>query len=345
MRIITQAVKAIDYEEGKIFSKSILPEFGEYIQQLIVHIQTNKSVREYKTRSAETEVIQAILNIIDHQTEEGMIEEDINKIASRLLQKESEVQLRIGSMGARVQKGSLILSLVEKEGSTLFLMAKVEHTDFFEDTDYSVKSGFSKEEEKIWKTCLFEVDDRNALQFLVKVYSNTSAKYWWRDFLELEELQSDEVNTSKAFQAVETTLSRNLKKTAPYDYTVIRNAIYAYFNTAEQFDFSEMVERTLENYKPNDMTVEKKENLLRLFYELPEKKKFDSRFHPALAIIKPKMRKTYDVYNNIQVKVLGEVEGIHDIIQSYQAEDGNRYLRIRVNNDMVFQAFACRGQD
>ena len=60
-------------------------------------------------------------------------------------------------MDIKVQKGSLILSLIEHDENLLFLLAKVEHTDFFDDTDYSIKSGFSKDTKKIWKTCLFEI--------------------------------------------------------------------------------------------------------------------------------------------------------------------------------------------
>lgn len=115
-------------------------------------------------------------------------------------------------MDIRVQKGSLILALIEDEGKVLFLLAKVEHTDFFDDSDYSIKSGFSKDTKKIWKTCLFEIDDLNSVKFLARIYSNTVAKYWWHDFLELNELQSDELNTKRAFKAVESTLSRKSEK-------------------------------------------------------------------------------------------------------------------------------------
>lgn len=259
MRIITQAIRVIDYENDQILAREIMPEFGNYIQQLVSYIQTNVSVREYRTQSANTEVIRAIVDIVKHRSIEEVASRNVDLIAGRLLRKESEVQEQIGPMGARVQKGSLILALIEKEGNTIFLLAKVEHTDFFDDIDYSIKTGFSKDEKKIWKTCLFEMDDISALQFQAKVYSNTAAKYWWHDFLELQELQSDEVNTKRAFQAVERVLSKSLKKTAPFDHTAIQNAMYTYFNSVDQFDFEEMLERTLKNYKPNDMTPDKQE--------------------------------------------------------------------------------------
>lgn len=260
-------------------------------------------------------------------------------IAERLLRKEREAQDQVASMDIKVQKGSLILSLIERDGNLLFLLAKVEHTDFFDDADYSIKSGFSKDTKKIWKTCLFEIDDIKADQFCAKIYSNTVAKYWWHDFLELEELQSDEYNTKRAFKAIENTLNRNLKKVAPYDHMVIRNAIYLYFSSTEQFDYSEMLDRNIRNYTPNDMTPEKKEELLQKLQELPEEQHFDQQFHPSLSAIRTKMKKTYDVYSGIQLKVTSAVEDLGDVIEAYQARDGKKYLKIRIDNDETFRTF------
>ena len=126
MRIITQAIRVIDYEEGQVFAREIMPEFGEYIRQLVSYIQTNTSVREYRTQSDNTEVIQAVVDIVKHPSDEETVGQDIDRIADRLLQKESEAQELVGRMGVSVQKGSLILALVEKDGNTRFLLAKVE---------------------------------------------------------------------------------------------------------------------------------------------------------------------------------------------------------------------------
>ena len=342
MRIVTQAIRVIDYENNKISARNIMPKFGEYIEQLISYINGNVSVREYKTQSTGTEVISSILEIIKHQAEAEIVLQRIDIIAERLLRKERQAQEQIASMDIRVQKGSLILALIEDEGKVLFLLAKVERTDFFDDSDYSIKSGFSKDTKKIWKTCLFEIDDLNSVKFLARIYSNTVAKYWWHDFLELNELQSDELNTKRAFKAVESTLSRNLKKDAPYDHMVIRNAMYLYFSSVEQFDFSEMLDKTIKNYSPNDMKAEKKEELIQKLCDLPEKQHFDHQFKPVLSMIKPKMKKTYDVYSGIQIKVSSAVEDLEDIIEAYEDGDGKRYLKIRMDNDITFRTFERR---
>lgn len=73
MRIITQAIRVIDYENNKISARNIMPKFGEYIEQLISYINGNVSVREYKTQSTGTEVISSILEIIKHQAEAEIV--------------------------------------------------------------------------------------------------------------------------------------------------------------------------------------------------------------------------------------------------------------------------------
>lgn len=46
--------------------------------------------------------------------------------------------------------------------------------------------------------------------------------------------------------------------------------MYLYFSSVEQFDFSEMLDKTIKNYSPNDMTAEKKEELIQKLCDLPE---------------------------------------------------------------------------
>ena len=342
MNILTQAIKIINYEEGKVISRQIMPEMGEYIEQMICYIRGNKSVREYHTQSETTEVIHAVLNIKENYSDEQKVKQNEDLIADRLLRVESNVQEQISSMGVKVQKGSLILSLVEDNNHSYFLLAKVEHTDFFDDYDYSVKTGFSKDEKKIWKTCLLDISTTHTDSLKATIYCNNMAKYWWHDFLELEEVHSDENNTRTAYKALTTVLKRSLKKEAPYDHTVIQNAINAFFSSETVFDYEEMMERIIRNYTPNDMSGQKKEQLMQDLWSLPETKHFDHRFRSVPECIKPKMRKKYPVYSNIEVTLLGEIDNLSDVIQSCEESNGRRYLRIRVDNDETFNAFKCR---
>lgn len=339
MKVITQAIRVIDYENDRVLARDIMPNFNEYIEQLIDYINNNTSVREYKTHSVNTEVIAEVLSIIRNQANVDVIKQNIDQIALRLLRKEKEANERISQLDTNVQKGSLILALLEDESNILFLLAKVEHTDFFDDTDYSVKSGFSKDTKKIWKTCLFEIDDLNALEFGARIYSDTVAKYWWSDFLELEELKSDEYNTKTAFRSIEMTLNRNIKQVAPHDHMIIRNAMYLYFNRVEHFDYGEMLDQTIRNYVPDDMTEEVKTRLLEKLEVLPQERRFDRQFSPVPSTIKSKMKKTYEVYNGIQIRIPGGMEELKDIIWSQQDSDGKQYLKIRLNDEITYRIF------
>lgn len=339
MRIIAQAVRVIDYENDRVWKRDIPPNFKEYLEQLISYINGNKSVREYKARSTDGEVISGILEIVKHQDEDEVILQNVDRIARHLLGKERAAAERIAQLPAKVQKGSLVLALLEDEGNLLFLLAKVEHADFYDEADYIVKSGFPKDEKKIWKTCVFEIDHVEAAEFFARVYSNTEAKYWWYDFLDLEELKSDEFNTKKALRSVETALSKELKKLAPHDHMVLQNSVYLYFNSTEHFDYDELMERTLRHYTSVDMTEEIRSKLLETMEELPGKNGFDRQFRPVPSAIRPKLRKTYEVYNGIQIRIQGGVEDLGDIIQAHEAHDGKRYLQIRISEPGIYEIF------
>ena len=113
MEIIAQAVRVIDYENNSVQRRNVnmMPKFKDYIEQLIVHVSNNVSIREYHTQSTRTEVIAGILEIAGNLETPDAIEEKIDSIAERLVRNEREAQARIGHMNISVQKGSLIFAL------------------------------------------------------------------------------------------------------------------------------------------------------------------------------------------------------------------------------------------
>lgn len=107
MRVIAQAIRVIDYENNKVLTRNIMPNFSEYIEQLIAYINNNTSVREYRTQSANTEVITAILEIVRQQEDLDLITRNVDMIADRLLRKEKEANERIAQLNTNVQKGTV----------------------------------------------------------------------------------------------------------------------------------------------------------------------------------------------------------------------------------------------
>ena len=127
MEIIAQAVRVIDYENNSVQRRNVnmMPKFKDYIEQLIVHVSNNVSIREYHTQSTRTEVIAGILEIAGNLETPDAIEEKIDSIAERLVRNEREAQARIGHMNISVQKGSLIFALFEDNGFLLKLSIQV----------------------------------------------------------------------------------------------------------------------------------------------------------------------------------------------------------------------------
>ena len=244
-------------------------------------------------------------------------------------------------MNTNVQKGSLIQALMYDEDMDehIYLLAKVEHTDFVDDEDFSFKSGFSKDKNKLWKSCTFRIDDLNATKFFAKVYSNNIAKYWYDNFLELDQVVSDEVNTDKAFRAIDTTLNRNVKGIAPRDHTLLRNAMIAYFKSNDYIDYDTMIQNTLENYKPTELEQDKMEKVVEKMRKLPEKYKFDKQFNAVPSAIKSRIRKIYDVCHGVQLRITDAIDDFDETIKAYRDDDGNRYIQIKTDNDSTFNKF------
>ena len=201
MEIIYKSIRTINYETQQISAIDTPSAFDDYVAELINHISNNNSVREYKTRSNSTEVIGNILGVCANINDDDCVFSKMDVIARRLLLKETEAQSSIIHTNTIVQKGSLVQALLFDETSEkyIYLLAKVEHTEWVDDSDFTFKTGFSKDKKKIWKSCLFDLSNLVADTFCAKVYSDTKARYWYDGFLELDEMNSDEANTERAF--------------------------------------------------------------------------------------------------------------------------------------------------
>lgn len=341
MQILNNSIRIIDYANEKVYVRDTPDTFNEYISELIAHINSNQYVRSYKTTSNATEVISCILDILNNKESSGLFEVKNNIIADRLLRKEKEAQRHVGRMNINVRKGSLIQALLFDQDSETFqyLIAKVEHSEFVDDSDYSFKTGFSKDKKTIWKSCLIDLFNPAAETFDVKVYSDTKAKYWSIDFLELVELISDETNTVSSFKAIDGFLNRNIKRVSKQDYVVIRNAFISYMKSNEHIDYRTMVDTVLENYVPYDLDKERLDEYRNKLYDLPNKKGFDFQFNSIPTAINARIGKIYKVTTGIEVKITDSIPDIKETIKAFQAENGVRYLKIKVTDDDTYDSF------
>lgn len=341
MTIINKSIRIIDYETNQVSVRDTPDTFNEYVLELISHINNNQDIRNYKTRSNTTEVIGSILQILSNKDNTDFVVEKVNGIADRLLRTEITAQRQVGRMRINVKKGSLIQALLldDEDGNYSYLLAKVEHSDFVDDSDFSFKTGFSKDKKTIWKSCLFDLNNPGAEVFDVRVYSDTKAKFWSDGFLELDETISDETNTVSAFKAIESTLNRNLKNVSRQDHTYIRNAFITYLRSHEYIDYSTMIADVIGNYQPSAIDPEKFVEIKNKLNDLPNKKGFDRQFNSIPSAISARIRQTYKVFDGIELKITHDIPDIKQTIKSVQEADGTRYIKIKTNDDETFNSF------
>lgn len=340
MPIIKKSVHIIDYEAKKVYHRNIPGNFDEYITELVDFIKSNSNTRPFKSTSDSTQVILETRRILKSND----IDENSNSfetIAKKLLDAEIDVQKSIGHL-TNVKKGSLIQALIFDpfESNYSFLLAKIEHSDFIDDNDFSFKTGFSKDKKNIWKSCIIDLSNPIDNIYYSEIYSDTSAKYWNKKFLEFVEQTSDENNTSKSFTETEKVLKRNLKKRAPKDFELLRNNLIGYYRTHPFITYRTMVNEIFNNYVPCDsssITSEALKNTVATLNELPEKKGFDAQFNSIPKELKAKMKHIFKVFDGIEVKVMYDIDS--KTIRSAETSTGERLILIKTNNSEIFNTY------
>jgi hypothetical protein len=343
MAIIQKTIHIIDYDNSQVIPRETPDAFESFVTDLISHISSNDSVREYKTRSNATEVIGSIITLCSELDNADVVSAKMEGVAKRLLLKETEAQEQISRTSTNVQKGSLVQALLldDRGDNYTYLLAKVEHSEWVDDSDFSFKTGFSKDKKTLWKSCLIDLTDLEATEFQAKICSNTVAKYWSDGFLEFDEMNSDESNTTRAFKAIEATLNQNFRGNPSPDHTVIRNHFIGHFKNTEHIDYPAMVNAVLENYQPVDpdfMTTEKIATIRIKLLEQPQKRNFDSQFSPVSSVINARIRRVYPITDGIDLKVNRDINDLAGTIQSVE-ENGVKYIRVRTTNEDTFKKF------
>lgn len=348
--ILNKAIFVVDYEQEEIRKIESKGEFDNYIKGLIKNINENETTRLYKIKRETTEVINCTKNImnmcIDNSEEkEGMFNEYCKNIALKLLNVEKETQDRISQLGTSVKKGSLIeVLLYNTESETYsFLIAKVEHKSFIDDINFKLRTGYSTEDNKLWKSCLFKFENNNDELDIdeIKVFLDNNAKYWTDNFLEIDPMNDDDKNTNNAYKIIESTLNRNIKKLYPKDYTTLRNGVICYFRSREMFNFDEMYESIFNTYIPIEMENDTYKAYVKdKIIGIKDKPVFDNQFRINQKIIKAKVKKVYEVNNSIEIKIMDGIENLDEIINSYEdKQTGDKYIRIKTNNEETYNCF------
>ena len=144
---------------------------------------------------------------------------------------------------------------------------------------------------KIFKAALINIEEDEIIED-VEILDENFSKYWWHEFLELEEKYTSAHNTERSMDKIDTRILSSYKKPYPSDYYILRNSFVGYFRTKSNFEIEEFISSIFENYLPVDENLPI-DRIVERIRKLPE----DCGFDPAFTISKADIKKRKDRKN------------------------------------------------
>ena len=128
------------------------------------------------------------------------------------------------------------------------------------------------------------------------------------------------------------------------DYTTLRNSVICFFRSKEMFNFDEMYETIFNTYNP----IEMEDDVYKAYVKdkidaIKDKTSFDNQFRINQKIITARVKKVYEVNNNIEINIKDGIENLDELISAYQdVQTGSKYIKIKTNNDETYNCFKNR---
>ena len=336
MEILKLLSHNILVEEEKIVENKITNEEAkDFFNSIIDEVLEKETKKSYKPRTSTTEVISIITKVLKDMDSN---EELLVNISKRLLKYEISTQKDIDKLGTKIKKGCLLQAYIKKNEKKYFIITKIEATDGLDMTELRMRAilPFSK---KIIKNALFEINEDEEFGdiFLSDTNANIS-KYWYDDFLELEEMTTDEMNTQKTYGIVMREIKNKLEKISPSDYTFCRNACITFFKTKGTFDLNDAINDIFLSYNFEDEAI-KKEEIIEKIKNKIKKEGLDTQFVLKKDVIKNRLIKMKKRVNEgISIEIDGYIENIKDSIYSIE-QNGEKYIMIKSTEEETYKSF------
>ncbi|MEK6484838.1 hypothetical protein [Myroides odoratimimus] len=325
MEIKNKFLHHIDTEQKKISQITLITNsdnLENYITSLIDEITKEQNKRIFKFKEGNTEVKSSLSSIL--QIEDNL-DEIISNNALRLLEKEIQAQefLTKRSLEVNVQKGSLLHLHFIHEDFHHIIICKVEHDEFLTEDDFELKKGLNTQK-KAFKAILISYDQELLISRCV-VFDKNNSRYWWKEFLELEQLNTDDANTEKSLDEIDKVLNRQKKNYYP-DYLILRNSMIGYYRTKEEFNFSDLVNDVFTTYEPLNLEFPLTD-LISKINDLPTKKGFDTQFSIVKEKINKRIKTQIKLANHLYLNINDYIEDLKNVIETVE-EHGNKYVKI-----------------
>lgn len=339
MEIIFNALFKIDIDKSSVEQLQIPSgnnDFKAYIVDLLGKIVQDPDKKGFVFQSDTKEVKILIERIIqlDENDHSGF---DLNAkaIAERLHAKEVESDAK-NNLNVEMLKGVAVISLVRfDDGRQKAIISKADYNEFLDAQSYSNRDGFPLRK-KIYKAFVADIEDDGNIS-KVSVFDTNSGftVYWWRDFLELEKIHTDEHNTEQVFAAIDTKILTPLRRKHKQDYITLTNATIHYFRVAKEF--------TVEGYLSSVLSVDALDSTLDMkdlrsrTEGLFKKGNYDNRFTIVSDLVTKKFKKTINLTPQIDLTWKGDIKNIENAIRRYKEDNGTKWVMVK--SDEGFEYF------
>ncbi|PXY40656.1 hypothetical protein DMB65_12170 [Flavobacterium cheongpyeongense] len=291
----------------------------EYVDNLVNEILDSPNKRMYRFKNGDTQVKSSLIKLVAQDSE---VDKIILHNAERLLEKElnANEQLKSKRLNVKIQKGSLLhLHFVEDDVDKI-LVCKVEHDEYLNELNFDKNNGLNTKK-KVFKSFLMFLDSSS-----IYLNDKNNSKYWWDDFLELEQVNNDNENTEKSVHKIMVIVD-SYKKEFLLDGTLLRNAIIGHFKSNENFNLTELLDSVVESYTPINQNFP-----LKKISERVNKLALDSSFDNQFVIVQQKVNKR--IVNKIRLgsglylSIEDFVKNLDEILRPFSDNQGNQGITI-----------------
>jgi hypothetical protein len=294
----------------------------EYVNNLVNEILDSPNKRMYKFKNAETQVKSSLVKLVEDDTE---IDKIILYNAERLLEKELKAneQLKSKKLKVNIQKGSLLhLHFVQDEIDKV-LVCKVEHDEYLNELSFDKNNGLNTKK-KVFKSFLMFLDTGS-----IYINDKNNSKYWWDDFLELEQVNSDNENTEKSVDKIIGIVDFYKKSTKEFqlDGTLMRNSIIGHFKSNEDFNLTELLDKVVATYTPINPNFPLKKISERV-NKLASDNSFDNQFIIAQDKVNKRIVNKIRLGSGLYLSIEDFVKNLGEILIPFSDNQGNQGMTI-----------------
>lgn len=347
MEILYCSLHNLDLGKDDPVRKEIPSDFNSYISEYVSFATTeNKTSRIYSVPDYNTTVMHCIAELAagavwqgNKVTDEAVPSELSDSIARKLFVVEQATQMRMEHL-TDLQRGSIVQAFILDQGEYQYIIAKVEHSEWYEGETLAKSFGFPGENKRVWKSAVIDlsIEDGSVTHGNVKVFSNTGAQYWTKDFLEVREANSDKVNTEEVLKIMNRELKRFVKGKSLYDYYNLKNSLNHALQSDQMINYSDLVGSLLDTYQPIEPSVNKEE-IQRKLLGYADSGRFDTQFHADPSVVKKNSRIKYRVNEYVNLMVLEAQPDRESLIKAEVDVTGEKRLVIACDDDDTFKAF------